>query len=329
MIKKFDKSVNDAYVESMVKDLSDIYGNKSSDEYKCRGDITKSPKYDSIELMIANLTSLKRYPSNEASDLKTMFNTFHRPIFSKMVSEYMAKPNERNIIFTAAFTVGYRLLVGELSRIYTSTEATDKGFVYKPDKISRRENVMPLIRKYNNDIDKKLDDMIKKAAKTAVPVQEAATLEALGAAVNGVTNIIIAFFGFFGNIFKSAASLNPVALISAVLSRSYDNKVKKYNEIAEQYETAKKLYDEYMKLPEAERKKKVENKYLKMIDKYNIKMGNLKAQIDHYDLRAQNDAKDASKKSSSKKDDSKLPKSSSTVDTTPTKSSDDDGDFDF
>lgn len=327
IFKKNESDINKTYVESMVNDLAAIYSNKSSDEYKCHGDITKSPKYASIEYMVSELSSLKRYPQNDASAMKTLFNTLHRPIFSKIVTEYLATPNERNIIFTTAFTVGYRLLVGELSRIFASTEATDTGIVYKPDKISRRETVMPMIRKYNSDIDKKLDEMIKKAHKEATPVQEAATLEALNALAGSVVGVIECVFGFLGSIFKSAASLNPVSLISAVLSRSYDNKVAQYEKVSEEYEAAKKAYSEYMKLPPTQRKKRVEHRYTKMIDKYNIKMNNLKAKIDHYDLRANGDAKDRKKDSTKKKDDEKLPQSSSTVDTSTDKKTDDDFDF--
>lgn len=320
-MKKQEKDINTKYVESMVNDLSEIYSNKSSDEYKAGGDITKSPKYESIEYLIAQLSSVKRYPENDAKSLKTLFNTLHRPIFGKLVKEYLREPNERNIIFTTAFTVGYRLLVGELSRIYASTEATDKGIIYKPDKISRRENTMPLIRKYNSDIDKKLDDMIKRAHKSKTTVQEAATLEALGVAVDGVVGVIEGVLGFISGIFKSAAAMNPIALISAVLSRSYDKKVEKYSKIATEYEAAKKAYEEYMKIPPAQRKKKIEHRYVKMIDKYNIKMGNLKAHIDHYDLRSQGDASD--KRKASTNADNSLPKSSSTVDTSPDKKDDD------
>ena len=52
-------------------------------------------------------------------------------------------------------------------------------------------------------------------------------------------------------------------------------------------------YDDYKKLPVSKRKERVEHKYAKMIEKYNIKMNNMKAKIDHYDMRAMEDAKDA------------------------------------
>ena len=58
-----------------------------------------------------------------------------------MVGEYLSKPDDKNIVFTAAYTFGYRLLVGELGRIIASSEATDKGFVYKPDKQLSGHNI--------------------------------------------------------------------------------------------------------------------------------------------------------------------------------------------
>lgn len=324
-----DNGVNKAYVEETLDSLNHIYSNKSSDEYKCKGDITASPVYDHIELQLANLNSIKKLAEADIKSLKDLFNVLHRPIFKKMVTEYLAEPNERNIVFTAVFTVGYRLLIGELSRIYTSSEATDTGFVYKPDKISKNQSNLALIRKYNSDIEKKLDDAIKRAAKNATPVQEAATLAALGAAAEGIVTVIEGVFGFLNGIFRSAAAMNPIALISACLSRSYDKKVEKYEKIAAEYEAAKKAYDEYKKIPENKRKERVDHNYTKMIEKYNIKMQNLKAQIDHYDQRAMEEAKDVvsnkpSSSSSEKKNDDNGPDSSSTVDT-----SSNDNDMDF
>lgn len=334
--KNESMSVDKVYVDNILSELEDIYNNKSSDEYKCKGDITKSPNYDNIDYNIAKLSSIKGFPEKDITVLKTTFNTLHRPIFHKMVVSYLEKPDEKNIIFTTAFTVGYRLLVGELSRIVASTEATDHGLVYKPGKVERSDMVS-FMKKYNSDLDKKLDDAIKRAhIELKKTVQESATLEAIGAGAGAVVGVIESVFGFISNIFKSAASLNPISLISAVLSRSYDKKVEKYEKICKEYEAAQKAYDEYKKIPVTQRKQRIEHKYTKMIEKYNIKMGNLKAQIDHYDLRAMNDAKDAGNKKTGaskapeKKEDNKLPKSSSTVDTTNSKDDGkDDDDMDF
>lgn len=321
-------NINDVYMDKLIDGLHNIYTNKSSDEYKCKGDITKSPSYDNIEWQTAQLSSIKNYPEKDTNALKNLFNVLHRPIFKKMTADYLVKPDERNMVFTMAFTIGYRLLVGELSRVICSSEATDKGFVYKPDKVSRKMDAMPFIMSYSKDIDKKLDAAINKAHKEATPVQEAATLKALGVGAELVVGTIEKVFGVVGGIFRSAASLNPIALISAVLSRSYDKKVEEYEKISKEYEVAKKAYDEYKKLPASQRKQRVEHKYIKMIEKYNIKMGNLKAKIDDYDLRSRRDADDHYKDSKKKKDD-KLPKSSSTVDTTPSKDDGGSDDFDF
>jgi len=335
--KNESMSVDKVYVDNIMNNMEDVYKNKSSDEYKCKGDITKSPNYDNIDYDIAQLSSIKGFPSNDVKILKTTFNTLHRPIFHKMVVSYLEKPDEKNIIFTTAFTVGYRMLVGELSRVLSSTEATDHGLVYKPDKVHRRSDLIPFLNKYNDDLDKKLDEAVKRARiEIRKTVQESATLEAIGAGAGAVVGVIESVFGFINNIFKSAASLNPISLISAVLSRSYDKKVEKYDKICKEYEAAQKAYEEYKKIPVTQRKQRIEHKYTKMIEKYNIKMGNLKAQIDHYDLRAMNDAKDAGNKKTGaskapeKKEDDKLPKSSSTVDTTNSKDDNkDDDDMDF
>ena len=74
------------------------------------------------------------------------------------------------------------------------------------------------------------------------------------------------------------------------------------------YEATKEAYDEYLKIPESQRKEKIESKYQKNIDKYNIKMQNLKAKIDHFDSRAEEDAKDAAEKTASKPKNDDAPK---------------------
>ena len=337
LFKKSDDSFLRDSARKSVENLKELYSNKSSDEFKCKGDITKSPQYDKIENCVSYLSSIKRYPDRDTKDLKTCFNTLHRPIFAKCVNDYLKEPTDRNTLFTMAFTLGYRLLIGELARVFASTEATEHGLIYKPDKISRKENAMAFVRRFNNNIDKELDEIIKKHSKKVKPVQEAASaLGAVGEFANSIVLVIEGFFGFINNIFSSAKALNPVALISAILSRSYDKKIEKFSKISKEYEEAKKAYDEYKKIPASQRKKRIEHNYVKMIEKYNIKMQNLKAQIDHYDLRAKGDASEkySSKSSSSNKSESNnvannadnLPSSSSTVDSNSTKSHED---FDF
>ena len=326
-----EESINDVYVEKLLGDLKDVYTNKSTDEYKSKGDITKSPNYENIEYQLAQLSTIKGYPENDIKALKGCFNVLHRPAFKKQVTEYMAKPNEKNIVFAMAYSVGYRLLIGELARVIASSEATDKGFVYKEGKITKEKDYMPMIRKFADDIDKKLDKAILQAHKYVTPVQEAATLKALGVAADMVVGTVEGVFKVINGIFRGAASLNPISLISAILTRSYDKKVEEYEKISKEYEIAKKAYDDYKKIPEAQRKKRIEHNYTKMIEKYNIKMNNLKAKIDHYDLRSQNDAKDNKKESEKKKAEAKAKSTSTTAKKTDDKKDDDKGkdDFDF
>lgn len=154
------------------KILNDTYKNKSSEEYKMKGDITKSTYYPNIEKMIADLTTLRGYPKTDASDLNQVFNTLHRPFFKNMVKEYMTEPNERNTVFCALFTLGYRLLIGELSRIYTSTEATSRGIEYKPDKVSRRNDISKIIAIYKGDLEAKINAEIRATSKAKNTIEE-------------------------------------------------------------------------------------------------------------------------------------------------------------
>lgn len=308
-------------LENIMKVLGEIYANKSSDEFKCKGDIRKVPMYKEIEKQISDLSTLRRFPATEAKDIKTMFLTLHRPIFPQMVKEYIAKPDERNSLFTALFTVAYRVLVGELARIFASTEATEKGLVYKPDKISRRNNMSWFIKTFNDDLDKKLDEYIKSTyTEYATFHQESDLTDAIDAGAN----VIIRALGIIPRIFRSARELNPISFFNAVLMRSYDNKVKKYEEVCGLYEATKQAYEEYLKIPRSDRKRAIEHRYKKNIEKYNIKMNNLKAQIDHYDSRAMEEAKDSG---SSKSSEPKPADTTTTTTTTTTSGGDDDFDF--
>lgn len=335
MIMKDKTAIDDAVILTMIENLSSIYSNRSSDEYKSHGNITLSQKYSDIEKMISNLTLIKKFPKEEASDLKILFSTLHRPVFNKMVTEYIAEPNDKNVIFTAVYTVGYRVLIGELSRIYASTEATSTGIVYKPDKISRRADMNSFIKVYNANLEQRLDRYIRSTNNDDLtkPVQESAAIDAVSGAAVTVLNIVPKVFITIGNIFRGAKELNPIALISAILSRSYDNKVKKFDETVSMYNATKKAYDEYVKIPEAQRKKKIESRYIKDLDKYNIKMKNLKAQIDHYDSRSFEEMKDSSKNKLAKRTATKPATSDTSPETsdpaTPTPSTSNNDDMDF
>jgi ABC-type multidrug transport system fused ATPase/permease subunit len=121
-----EESASEVQKEIMLtmKLLVDIYKNKSSEEYQMMGDITKSKVYDKIESQIIDLKTLKNFPKNEANDYQRMFDNLHKPMYKKLVAEFVQSPNEKNTTFTALFTAGYRVLIGDLSKIYASTEAT-------------------------------------------------------------------------------------------------------------------------------------------------------------------------------------------------------------
>lgn len=152
--------------------LHDTYKNKSSEEYKMKGDITKSSYYSNIEKCIADLSTLRGFAKPDASDLNQLFNTLHRPIFKNMVREYMNEPNEKNTVFCALFTLGFRLLIGELSRIYTSVEATPKGLEYKPNKISRKNDISKIISIYKGDLEAKINAEIHATSKAKTRIEE-------------------------------------------------------------------------------------------------------------------------------------------------------------
>lgn len=370
----FGKNKNQRKLEATMLSINtilrEIYTNKSSDEFKMKGDITKSPSYSDIEKMLADLSTLRGYSKDDASALKQMFNTLHRPMFKSMVKEYIMEPNDRNTVFTSMFTIGYRLLVGELSRIYASTEATDKGIVYKPDKISRKEDAGKMIRLFNDDLEAKLDKCVRDLhadPNTGSPVNEAYLMEmfsmtqegdpdarvkpkevqedgeptedttptvdssdsastettdsddsiqegaittaaaAIGsglakvggalkpvAAVGSVVVSGVAAIGaVLGSIGKLISGFNPIAQINYLFMDSYEKKIAQLNAVSANYYETKKAYEEYMKIPEAKRDKKVASKYVQNMNKYNVTMKNLAAEIEHYNQRAQKEADEA------------------------------------
>lgn len=297
-----EKEMETMKVQILVE-LEHIYGNKSSDEYKMHGDITKSKVYKGIETMLANLPVLKGFPKNDAQALKNMFNTLHRPIYKQMVSEYIHKPNERNSMFTMLFTCGYRVLVAELSRIFASTVATDRGLVYKPDRISRNKNAHKFIVMFNADMEAEVDREIRKNQKQSLQLKtEAYVYEtAIGNAFATVAGFItahelIAWINGFNDladfIFGRFDKFNPVSFINCVLSDHYDKKVQAFYDAESMYEETKAAYEEYLKIPESNRSKKVESKYVKNMKKYNMRMENLRAKIAHYDQRAEVETND-------------------------------------
>jgi len=305
LLNKTEKEV-DNKVMSIIVELDHIYNNKSTDEYKMHGDITRAKVYSGIENMLANLSQLKTFPKKDAAELKNMFNALHRPIYKQMVAEFLHKHNERNSIFTALFTCGYRVLVAELSRIFASTVATEKGLVYKPDRISRNANAAKFIKAFNVNLDKQVDDYIRSSHKKselqirqeAYVYQEAGVLGTIAANVAGwiTSNEVIAFLtdlnGLLDEIFGKYNQFNPISYMNYVLTDHYDKNVAAFYATKDLYEETLKAYQEYMKLPSLDRRSKIESKYMKNLKKYNIKMDNLRAKIAHYDSRAQVEAKE-------------------------------------
>lgn len=418
--KKQSQKQLDSAMLAINSMLRDIYSNKSSDEYKMKGDITKSPNYSKIEEMIADLKTLKGYSKQDADDITKMFHTLHRPVFRTMVKEYIMEQNDKNTLFTATYTVGYRILVGELTRIYAATEATDKGIVYKPDKLSRKSDASRMIKLYNDRLEETLnkyvqdmkkynvdtgvneaylamvtdqmfvetdvvnphdgkaafESLVREKAKDSVntddffgsdkdktndvkpakeewapdqsdkntvepvkedaedtdtdaaeadggddAVQEAAGAAAaaaaavpggpiaagLGKAAAGLTGVTgtLAWYGttigilamsvgiiagLFHGINALFKGLNPVADINNLFMKSYEKKINQLSAVSRLYDETKSAYEEYMKNPESSRSKKVESKYLKNMEKYNIAMNNLSAQIEHYNERAKKES---------------------------------------
>lgn len=333
-MNKADQKVQ-VQVKDMYTNLNKIYSNKSSDEFKMSGDISKSPVYDRLQRMIADLSTLKGFNRGEADELKKMFNVLHRPIFRTEVTNYIHKKDDEDAIAVILFTIGYRVLVGELGRIYASTEATESGFAYKPDKISKKDSMDKFIRVFNTKIDQELNKFVRRTTKPVVGVKQEAfvgSAAAVAGAIAGIMDRITPFFeeiGAWMDLLHIGDIVNPVAFINRMLGNHYQRKVDKFNDVSDMYLATKEAYDEYMKLPASQRKKKVESKYIKNMQKYNIKMQNRAAKIAHYDQRSIKETREEAMREGNKF-------TSGDSDSTPTKSeptsstSSGDGDnFDF
>ena len=283
----------------MLKSLDTIYKNKSSDEYKMMGDITKSPVYSELEVAVADLSALEGFPKNEAADYQAMFNTLHKPLYKQMVSGFVSKPDEKNITFTALFTYGYRLLIGELSRIYSSTIATEKGIVYQPDK-NKNDNARTaqFIHDYTRNLEEEYNKVLRRLDSKPKLHQEAALMNALGNGASAIAAFVHAheiiplshmFKDIFNHILGAGKMLNPISYINHRLTRKYDAEVKSFKDVCDLYEQTKQAYEEYKASP-GRKSSAIEGKYLRNIKKYEILMKNKQAKIKHYDSRAEAEA---------------------------------------
>jgi hypothetical protein len=103
--------------------------------------------------------------------------------------------------------------------------------------------------------------------------------------------------GLFGKIARFTIGKNPIAELNYFFTTQYEKKIQKLGAVSANYFATKDAYDEYMKIPDAQRKKKVESKYLQNMEKYNIQMKNLEAQIEHFNSRAKKDTSNPAPKS--------------------------------
>lgn len=300
---KKDLSENEVQrtIADMMQNLDHIYKNKSSDEYKMAGDITKSPVYDGLESAIANLRTLKGFPKSDIADYQNLFNALHKPMYNKMVTEYMKSPNEQNTTFTTLFTVGYRVLVGDMGRIYVATEATESGIVYHPDKAAQqRAMTKSFIRAFNKNINEEYNKAVRRNGGKPKMHQEAAFFSALSSGITALSTFsraheigpISAFFrDVFNFIFGAKKELNPISFISHRLTKSYDALVKRFDDTQKIYNATKEAYDEYRNSP-GRKDMAIEGRYIRNLKKYNIAMKTLQAKMAHYDSRAQAEAEE-------------------------------------
>ncbi len=295
-----DDQIQKAIV-NVMKELNDIYKNKSSDEYKMAGDITKSPVYDGIESAVANLSTLKGFPKQDVSDYQNLFNALHKPMYKKMVAEYLKSPNEQNTAFTTIFTLGYRTLLGDLSRIYAATEATESGIVYHPDQAAKqRALTKSFIKAFNKNIDDEYNKAVRRNGNKPKMHQEGALFSAIGSGVTALSTFsrahelgpITAFFrDIFNFIFGARKELNPISFISHRLTKSYDSLVDRFEDTQKMYNATKEAYEEYKNSP-GRKDMAIEGRYLRNLKKYNIAMKTLQAKLAHYDSRAQAEAEE-------------------------------------
>ena len=286
---------------TMMKQLGEIYRNKSSDEYKMAGDITKSPVYDMIETSIANLRTLKGFPKTEISDYQNLFNSLHKPLYKKMVLEYMKEPNEKNTTFTTIFTVGYRTLVGDLARIYAATEATPEGIVYHAEESAKQRALTRVfIKSFNKNMEEEYNKAIRRANSKPKMHQEGAALGAIGSGTTAFAAfskahelgpIASMFRDVFNFIFGAKKELNATSFIGHQLTRSYDALVDKFDDTQKLYNATKEAYDEY-KNSAGRHDPRIERNYEKNLKKYNIAMKTLQAKLAHFDSRAQAEAQE-------------------------------------
>lgn len=297
------KATKETMSKIISEQLSDIYSNKSSEEFKMCGDITKSPTYKVIEEALAELKTLKGFKKQDADELKTTFATLHRPIFKKLVSEYVNEPTTRNTSFTIIFTLGYRVLASEIARIMISTEATDKGIVYQPHKLvcARDKDMYAFIKYMNSSVEAEIDAEVKRNKENGKKEsdEEKAIQEAfVGGFIANISNSIRVVDSVVSTIFKIG---NPLATISSIINMRIEMKVACFDRACAMYNATKEAYEDYCKQSSGFQKDRVKKNYERLMKKYNMEMKNLGAKIEHYGQRAIDKTEDDINKGSNSK----------------------------
>lgn len=284
-------------IELMLASLDKIYSDKTSEEYKTKGDITKLRIYKDLDKMITDLKILKKFPGQYAKDIRTTFDELHRPIWKSNVEKYIRQPNEENALYTAVYTVGVRVTIDEVSRIYSSTKATvDGGLEFNPDKLMKRNDLRPFFANFNRSLEKYIDDFIKKHGSEVT--QEALIplavknffSKTLGKWIG--RKIILDTISIFKRAFHNIRNLNPMTLANAFLIRKYENIENAFNATLANYQATKEAYEEYMRLPTAKRNPAVVAKYEKNLKNLQNSIDNQWAKIEHFNQRAKEDAEE-------------------------------------
>lgn len=282
-------------IELMLASLDKIYSDKTSEEYKTKGDITKLRIYKDLDRMITDLKTLKKFPNQYARDIRTTFDELHRPVWKSNVEKYLKSPNEENALYTAIYTVGVRVTIDEVSRIYSSTKTTtDGGIEFNPDKLMKRNDLRPFFANFNQSLERYIDEYIKKHGSEIT--QEALIPEVVKAFFSKTLlrylahDTITTFINTFKKAFHNIKNLNPITLINAFLIRKYENIENSFNRTVANYQATKEAYDEYMRLPDTKRNPAVVAKYEKNLKNLQNSIDNQWAKIEHFNQRAMEDA---------------------------------------
>jgi ElaB/YqjD/DUF883 family membrane-anchored ribosome-binding protein len=315
------------YIKRCRDNLDKIYSNKSSVFYKMKGDITQSDDFTRITTFIQDLNKYHALSPGYIKGIEELFQRLNEPIFKKQVAVYMHdKENQDAVFYTSVFTTGYMVLVSELSWVLTNLHL-DKGGVLKwkdsiKFKAKHKENFIKYVTLNYDRILKEYEKWKQSNGKKAA-IQEAVSIFSIDGTMDFLKAMRdVTLHGVGRLIGGLTTAANPVTFFGVLLSLHYEGKVDKFKQLHTLYEETKKALSEYESLPKEQQNTKVKEKYEKLLQKYEIKMDNARAKIEHYDQRAIDEAADNLKMTESKPT-SKPEESSDDYPTQP------DDDFDF